>query len=248
MAGETRMSASRVARNERCREISTVAPRPGSTGCASACRAIRSPLAGHGGAARPRPVRQAAAADHPVRHAGGGADLRAVGRQLPHHLADRPADGGPARRAGGRGRARRRGAGSAAHRAAAHRPGARRRLEAPATSGGWCCRPTAPPSSTRASISALSARHGRVGRACDCACASSGRRWRVPGARGSPHPGDRRDRHGAGDFIEVVLPEAPLRSGHDPLRPQRARPVDHHLDDHARRSSISRSTACWCSR
>ena len=35
---------------------------------------------------------------------------------------------------------------------------------------------------------------------------------RVPGARGPPDPGDRRDRHGAGEFIEVVLPEAPLRT------------------------------------
>ena len=37
---------------------------------------------------------------------------------------------------------------------------------------------------------------------------------------------------GAGDFIEVVLPEAPLKSGHDPLWPQRAGPVGDHLGDH----------------
>ena len=66
-------------------------------------KTIRSPRGGNGGAARAWPVRQAAAADHHVRHAGRGADLRALGRQLPHHLADRPPDRRPARGAGGGG-------------------------------------------------------------------------------------------------------------------------------------------------
>ena len=72
----------------------------------SNCRARRAARA-----AAHRPVRQAAAAHRPVRDAGGSPDLRALDRQFPSQLAQRPAGRRAHRRAGARRRAERHGAG-----------------------------------------------------------------------------------------------------------------------------------------
>ena len=192
------------------------------------------PLAagGDGGAPRHRPVRQAAAADPDLRHAGGGADLRALRRQLPHHLADRPPHRRPARRAGGGRGARRRRPRPAAHGAAAHGPGARRGAQARQRAPAGAAARHRLADRRHLRLSRQRAPQGHVERAWAAPAPDLGRARRVRGQGGPHHQGDRRARHGRRRLHRGGAAGGAAEGGHDPLRPQRHGAVGDHLGDH----------------
>ena len=150
--------------------------------------------------ARIRPVRQAADAHDPVRDDRRSADLRAVDRQLPPELAQRPAGRRPHRGAGARRGAERHGAG---HSGAAD---SRQRRRA---RGGDEDGHAAPParglrhaaggaSRDRHARRAVVPRHRRRVRHAVVATTTTSIRVVGPAPMG-------------GDFLEIVLDEAPLR-------------------------------------